>query len=178
MQTHLQTPAVSADWTQLDKSSQWQHQQHSRVHPVTDTESGQRNSFQGFQLHSREPSQQQPEHQQARQLAKEHSDTSQKSADSAFDKKTILIWDLDETLILFHSLLSGVYADRHLPLKAKEAANLGRKWQESILDLCDQHFFFTEVKFMRHLLPLAACCICLPTCSAARQEATAPLMLQ
>lgn len=30
--------------------------------------------------------------------------------------------------------------------KSKEAANLGRKWQEAILDMCDQHFFFTEVQ--------------------------------
>ena len=29
--------------------------------------------------------------------------------------------------------------------KGSEAANLGRKWQESILDICDQHFFFTQV---------------------------------
>ena len=30
--------------------------------------------------------------------------------------------------------------------KASEAAALGRKWQESILDVCDQHFFFTQVR--------------------------------
>lgn len=30
--------------------------------------------------------------------------------------------------------------------KANEAANLGKKWQESILDVCDQHFFFTQVQ--------------------------------
>ena len=30
-------------------------------------------------------------------------------------RKTVLVWDLDETLILFHSLLSGVYASHHSP---------------------------------------------------------------
>ena len=29
--------------------------------------------------------------------------------------------------------------------KANEAMSMGKKWQESILDICDQHFFFTEV---------------------------------
>ena len=29
--------------------------------------------------------------------------------------------------------------------KANEAISMGKKWQESILDICDQHFFFTEV---------------------------------
>ena len=142
-------PAGSTGWAQLEKSSQQQQQQYKSMPPVADTASGQRIGFQGFHVNSPDPLQQQPAHQQARELVKENSDTSQKSADSTFDKKksqTVLIWDLDETLILFHSLLSGVYADHHLPLKAKEAANLGRKWQESILDLCDQHFFFTEVR--------------------------------
>lgn len=32
--------------------------------------------------------------------------------------------------------------------KANEAANLGKKWQESILDVCDQHFFFTQVQML------------------------------
>jgi len=27
----------------------------------------------------------------------------------------VLVWDLDETLILFHSLLSGAYAAHHSP---------------------------------------------------------------
>lgn len=30
-------------------------------------------------------------------------------------RQTVLIWDLDETLILFHSLLSGAYASYHSP---------------------------------------------------------------
>lgn len=30
-------------------------------------------------------------------------------------RKTVLVWDLDETLILFHSLLSGAYASHHYP---------------------------------------------------------------
>ena len=29
--------------------------------------------------------------------------------------------------------------------KANEAMSMGKKWQESILDICDQHFFFTQV---------------------------------
>ena len=34
---------------------------------------------------------------------------------SSKKRQTVLIWDLDETLILFHSLLSGVYASHHSP---------------------------------------------------------------
>jgi len=30
-------------------------------------------------------------------------------------RQTVLVWDLDETLILFHSLLSGAYAVHHSP---------------------------------------------------------------
>ena len=30
-------------------------------------------------------------------------------------RQTVLVWDLDETLILFHSLLSGAYASHHSP---------------------------------------------------------------
>ena len=30
-------------------------------------------------------------------------------------RQTVLVWDLDETLILFHSLLSGAYAAHHSP---------------------------------------------------------------
>ena len=37
------------------------------------------------------------------------------------------------------------YSDVPDVQKANEAANLGKKWQESILDVCDQHFFFTQV---------------------------------
>ncbi|KAL0050629.1 hypothetical protein WJX82_003772 [Trebouxia sp. C0006] len=61
-------------------------------------------------------------------------------------RQTVLVWDLDETLILFHSLLSGAYAVHHSPEKANEAMSMGKKWQESILDICDQHFFFTEIE--------------------------------
>ncbi|KAL3161743.1 hypothetical protein ABBQ38_008840 [Trebouxia sp. C0009 RCD-2024] len=61
-------------------------------------------------------------------------------------RKTVLVWDLDETLILFHSLLSGAYASHHSPEKANEGHQLGNKWQTSILDVCDQHFFFTQIE--------------------------------
>ena len=40
-----------------------------------------------------------------------------RSSETTMAKKrqTVLIWDLDETLILFHSLLSGLYASNHSP---------------------------------------------------------------
>ena len=40
-----------------------------------------------------------------------------RSSEMTLDKKrkTVLVWDLDETLILFHSLLSGVFASHHSP---------------------------------------------------------------
>ena len=49
-----------------------------------------------------------------------------------------------------HIFAQTPYLNLHEPAvfvmqKASEAAALGRKWQESILDVCDQHFFFTQV---------------------------------
>ena len=40
-----------------------------------------------------------------------------RSSETTSSKKqqTVLVWDLDETLILFHSLLSGAYASAHSP---------------------------------------------------------------
>ena len=43
--------------------------------------------------------------------------TDSRSSETTSSKKqqTVLVWDLDETLILFHSLLSGAYASAHSP---------------------------------------------------------------
>ena len=42
-------------------------------------------------------------------------DSGVSEATSSKKRKTVLVWDLDETLILFHSLLSGAYASYHSP---------------------------------------------------------------
>ncbi|KAI8432859.1 hypothetical protein MSG28_013788 [Choristoneura fumiferana] len=43
----------------------------------------------------------------------------------------VFIWDLDETIIIFHSLLTGTYAT---------------KMEEMIFSLADTHFFFNDVE--------------------------------
>ena len=47
--------------------------------------------------------------------------------------QTVLIWDLDETLILFHSLLSGAYASHHSPEVLTRA--VVTQWPQ----LCSKH---------------------------------------
>ncbi len=39
-------------------------------------------------------------------------------------QQTVLVWDLDETLILFHSLLSGAYASHHTPEVSTQSLHL------------------------------------------------------
>ena len=83
---------------------------------------------------------------------------------------TVLVWDLDETLVLFHSLHDGRFSaafgmqarshDMRMPYAASavqahifavapqdsvQAQELGRQWQDALMDLGDSHFFFEQV---------------------------------
>ena len=60
--------------------------------------------------------------------------------------KRVVVWDLDETLVLFHSLINQEYARANPCCPGVEAHALGEKWQDAILDLADEQFFYREVR--------------------------------
>lgn len=72
------------------------------------------------------------------------------------DKKLkVYIWDMDETLILLKSLLTGTYAEAFNGLKdVKNGVNLGKLWENHILKLCDTHFFYDQVSECFHFFAL------------------------
>ncbi|TNN11150.1 hypothetical protein EWB00_004851 [Schistosoma japonicum] len=77
---------------------------------------------------------QQHQHQQLRDLQKSE------------DKFTrIFIWDLDETLIIFHTLLTGYYAHRYGKDPAVAGA-YGLRMEELIYNLADTYLFFQRIR--------------------------------
>uniref|UniRef100_A0A673L079 Eyes absent homolog n=1 Tax=Sinocyclocheilus rhinocerous TaxID=307959 RepID=A0A673L079_9TELE len=57
----------------------------------------------------------------------------------------IFLWDLDETIIIFHSLLTGSFAQKF----GKDPAtvlNLGLQMEELIFELADTHLFFNDLE--------------------------------
>uniref|UniRef100_A0A9J8AMY8 Eyes absent homolog n=2 Tax=Cyprinus carpio TaxID=7962 RepID=A0A9J8AMY8_CYPCA len=57
----------------------------------------------------------------------------------------VFVWDLDETIIVFHSLLTGSYAQKYgkdPPL----AVTLGLRMEEMIFNLADTHLFFNDLE--------------------------------
>eukprot|EP00191_Tetraselmis_sp_GSL018_P014172 CAMPEP_0177589212 /NCGR_PEP_ID=MMETSP0419_2-20121207/6672_1 /TAXON_ID=582737 /ORGANISM="Tetraselmis sp., Strain GSL018" /LENGTH=300 /DNA_ID=CAMNT_0019079529 /DNA_START=132 /DNA_END=1034 /DNA_ORIENTATION=- len=58
----------------------------------------------------------------------------------------VVVWDLDETLILFHSLLTSEFSKANPSCHAGEAFSLGQKWQDAILDLSDAKLFYAELE--------------------------------
>ncbi|XP_061738707.1 eyes absent homolog 3-like isoform X2 [Nerophis ophidion] len=61
------------------------------------------------------------------------------------DLERIFLWDLDETIIIFHSLLTGSFAQKF----GKEPAtmlNLGLQMEEFIFELADNHLFFNDLE--------------------------------
>ena len=61
----------------------------------------------------------------------------------------VFVWDLDETLIPFHSLLTGRWAAAHPDVDPQQAQQLGRQWVKLIMELADQHFNLEEVRARR-----------------------------
>lgn len=57
----------------------------------------------------------------------------------------VYIWDLDETIIIFHSLLTGTYA-RTFGKDTANAVQLGYHMEKLIFDLADTHFFFNDLE--------------------------------
>ncbi|XP_039842054.1 eyes absent homolog isoform X1 [Panicum virgatum] len=74
--------------------------------------------------------------------------TGQASTDVLTEKPLkVYIWDMDETLILLKSLLDGSYAGAFDGLKDREkSVEIGKRWENLILELCDEHFFYEEIE--------------------------------
>ncbi|MED6289328.1 hypothetical protein CHARACLAT_001706 [Characodon lateralis] len=70
---------------------------------------------------------------------------SESSSPASSDLERIFLWDLDETIIIFHSLLTGTYAQKF----GKDPAtmlNLGLQMEELIFELADTHLFFNDLE--------------------------------
>ena len=57
----------------------------------------------------------------------------------------VFIWDLDETLILFHTLLTGSYANR-FQKDVRTLQNLATEMERMIFDVADSTFFFNDLE--------------------------------
>ncbi|XP_039595180.1 eyes absent homolog 3 isoform X3 [Polypterus senegalus] len=66
-----------------------------------------------------------------------------KSADN--DLERVFLWDLDETIIVFHSLLTGNYAEKFGKDQAA-TLTLGLQMEELIFELADNHLFFNDLE--------------------------------
>ncbi|KAI1902296.1 hypothetical protein AGOR_G00043260 [Albula goreensis] len=61
------------------------------------------------------------------------------------DLERVFIWDLDETIIVFHSLLTGSYANR-FGRDPPTSVSLGLRMEEMIFNLADMHLFFNDLE--------------------------------
>ncbi|XP_036374547.1 eyes absent homolog 1-like [Megalops cyprinoides] len=61
------------------------------------------------------------------------------------DLERVFIWDLDETIIIFHSLLTGSYANR-FGRDPPSSVSLGLRMEEMIFSLADTHLFFNDLE--------------------------------
>ncbi|KAG8094122.1 hypothetical protein GUJ93_ZPchr0012g21473 [Zizania palustris] len=70
------------------------------------------------------------------------------SADATGDQPmNVYVWDMDETLILLKSLLDGSFAGTFDGLKDPDRSiDIGKRWENLILELCDEHFFYEEIE--------------------------------
>lgn len=60
----------------------------------------------------------------------------------------VYVWDMDETLVLLNSLLKSSYAEAFNGLKdVQKGVEIGRMWENLILQTCDDYFFYEQVKF-------------------------------
>ncbi|XP_004300253.1 PREDICTED: eyes absent homolog 3 [Fragaria vesca subsp. vesca] len=78
----------------------------------------------------------------------ENASTGKGFAESSRDEKLdVYIWDMDETLILLKSLLTGTYAEGFNGVKnVQEGVEIGKNWEKQILSLCDDHFFYEQIE--------------------------------
>lgn len=98
------------------------------------------------------------------------------STSSESGVERVFIWDLDETIIIFHSLLTGSFASRHNKVvividqwiyvnrfeywllyvfqDAQHLVQLGYRMEEMVFNMADNHFFFNDVEVCWNLLIL------------------------
>lgn len=57
----------------------------------------------------------------------------------------VFIWDLDETIIIFHSLITGTFAQCYNK-DPQTVISVGLKMEEMVFNLADAHFFFNDVE--------------------------------
>nr|SVE85394.1 EOG090X0398 [Daphnia pulicaria] len=67
------------------------------------------------------------------------------SPDPESNLDRVFIWDLDETIIIFHSLMTGSYASR-FGKDVPGSIQLGVGMEELIFNLSDTHFFFNDLE--------------------------------
>ncbi|XP_053315283.1 eyes absent homolog 4 isoform X7 [Spea bombifrons] len=61
------------------------------------------------------------------------------------DLERVFVWDLDETIIIFHSLLTGSFAQKY-GKDSPTAVTLGLRMEEMIFNLADAHLFFNDLE--------------------------------
>lgn len=57
----------------------------------------------------------------------------------------VFVWDLDETIIIFHTLISGNFADRYKK-NPSQSIQLGLQMENLIFNLAEATFFFNDVE--------------------------------
>ncbi|XP_077023865.1 protein phosphatase EYA2 [Tamandua tetradactyla] len=57
----------------------------------------------------------------------------------------VFVWDLDETIIIFHSLLTGTFASRY-GKDTTASVRVGLMMEEMIFNLADTHLFFNDLE--------------------------------
>lgn len=67
------------------------------------------------------------------------------NADNIKGADRVFIWDLDETIIIFHSLITGSFANRNSkdPMRMNYLAT---SMEELIFNMADHHFFFNDIE--------------------------------
>uniref|UniRef100_A0A8C5SLK0 Eyes absent homolog n=1 Tax=Laticauda laticaudata TaxID=8630 RepID=A0A8C5SLK0_LATLA len=61
------------------------------------------------------------------------------------DIERVFVWDLDETIIIFHSLLTGTFASRY-GKDTTTSVRIGLMMEEMIFNLADTHLFFNDLE--------------------------------
>lgn len=67
----------------------------------------------------------------------------------------VVVWDLDETLIVFNSLINGAFVRANSSVDSGEAAALGERWRDAILSFCDSHLHYKQVRACSGAQPMA-----------------------
>lgn len=75
----------------------------------------------------------------------QHGDRCNPSRDPVPLLMKVVVWDLDETLVIFNSLVNDEFARENPGCPRAEAFALGEQWQDAILDLSDTCFYYREV---------------------------------